>query len=106
MGCMTLAQSQIDTFIETGAVKLENAFTRETAKACSDVIWRAFGLSPDQPDGWTQPVLRITAPPLPPFREAAASPRLAGALDQLAGAGRWTMPVALGAIVARFPSAE
>ena len=45
---MTLTSSQIEAFIETGAVKLENAFARETADACSDIIWRALGLSRDQ----------------------------------------------------------
>ena len=103
---MVLSSSQIEAFIETGALKLENAFARETADACSDIIWRALGLSRDQPESWTQPVLRVTAPPLPPFREAAASLRLAAALDQLVGINRWTMPGALGAIVARFPAAE
>ena len=103
---MVLSPSQIEAFIETGALKLENAFARETADACSDIIWRALGLSRDQPEGWTQPVLRITAPPLPQFREAAASTRLAAALDDLVGANRWVMPGALGAIVARFPAAE
>jgi hypothetical protein len=103
---MSLSSDQIETFVETGAVKLENAFERETAEACSNIIFRALGLSPDAPDQWKEPVLRITAPPLPPFREAAASPRLATALDQLVGAGRWTMPGALGAIVARFPSTQ
>lgn len=103
---MVLSPRQIETFIETGAVRLDHAFARETADSCSNIIWRALGLSSDHPEGWTQPVLRITAPPLPPFRDAAASPRLAGALDQLVGANRWTMPGALGAIVARFPAAE
>jgi hypothetical protein len=103
---MSLSPEQIDTFIQTGAVKLENAFARETAEACSNIIFRALGLSPDAPDQWNEPVLRIMAPPLPPFCEAADSPRLAAALDQLVGAGRWTMPGALGAIVARFPSTQ
>lgn len=103
---MVLSSHQIDAFVETGAVKLENAFARETAEACSNIIWRALGLSPDEPTQWKEPVLRLTAPSLPPFREAAASPRLAMALDQLVGSGRWTMPGSLGAIVARFPSTQ
>lgn len=103
---MALSPSQIEAFIETGALKLENAFSRETADACSDIIWRALGLPRDRPESWMHPVLRINAPPLPPFREAAASPRLAAALDQLVGVNRWAMPGALGAIVARFPAAE
>ena len=103
---MTLSPAQIDAFVSDGFVKLEGAFPRATAEACSNIIWRALGLSPDQPEQWTQPVMRIMAPPLPPFQDAAASLRLASALDQLAGAGRWTMPGALGAIVARFPTTE
>ena len=103
---MTLSHAQIDAFVSDGFVKLEGAFPRATAEACSNIIWRALGLSPDQPEQWAQPVMRIMAPPLPPFQDAAASLRLASALDQLAGAGRWTMPGALGAIVARFPTTE
>lgn len=103
---MVLSLEQIGAFIRDGFVKLEDAFPRATAEACSNVVWRTLGLSPDHPEQWTRPVIRIMAPPLPPFREAAASPRLASALDQLAGAGRWTMPGALGAIVARFPTTE
>lgn len=103
---MALSPDQIETFVETGAVKLDDAFTHETAAACSNIIFRALGLSPDTPDQWKEPVLRLNAPPLPPFKEAAASPRLASALNQLVGTGRWTMPGQLGSIVARFPSSE
>lgn len=101
---MSLTADQIDRFITEGCVKLDNAFTRETAKACSDIIWRGLGV--DQQGPWPQPVMRLSAPPAPPFREAAASPRIASALNQLVGAGRWTMPGQLGAIVARFPHSE
>lgn len=103
---MVLSPAEIDRFVRDGFVKLEGAFPRATAEACRSIIWRALGLSPGHPEQWTQPVMHITAPPLPPFREAAASPHLASALDQLVGEGRWTMPGALGAIVARFPAAE
>jgi len=103
---MFLSRDQIEQFIHDGFVKLEDAFSRETAEGCCDIIWRGLGLAPGNLEHWTQPVLRLTAPSLPPFQEAAASPRLAAALDQLVGRGRWTMPGQLGAIVARFPSTE
>ena len=103
---VSLSPEQVERFVADGFVKLDNAFPRETANACASIIWRGLGLSPDQTQAWPQPVMRLNAPPAPPFREAAASPRLAGALDQLVGAGRWTMPGQLGAIVARFPSAQ
>jgi hypothetical protein len=103
---VSLSADQIDRFIADGIVKLDNAFPRETAKVCADIIWRGLGLSPDQRGPWPQPVMRINAPPAAPFREAAASPGIAAALDQLVGAERWTMPAQLGAIVARFPHTE
>jgi hypothetical protein len=103
---VSLTPEQVERFITDGLVKLENAFPRETANACADIIWRGLGLQPDPAGPWSQPVMRLTAPAAAPFQEAAASPRLAGALDQLVGAGRWTMPGQLGAIVARFPCAE
>ena len=46
---------QIEAFIESGALKLENAFARATADACSDIIWRALGLSRDQPSDGLAP---------------------------------------------------
>ena len=101
-----LSSEQVDRFIADGFVKLDNAFPRETADACASIIWRGLGLSPDSNGPWPQPVMRLNSPPALPFREAAASPRLAGALDQLIGVGRWAMPGQLGAIVARFPSTE
>jgi len=100
---MILSDAQIETFIRDGAVKLENAFSRETAAACREILWRELKLSPDRPDDWKEPVMRLGMYADAPFREAAASPRLTGALDQLAGEGRWVPPQALGAMVVRFP---
>src|SRR5262245_15604753 len=53
----------------------------------------------------------VTWPPLAelrglagePFTAAGSSPALAGACDDLIGLGRWTTPVACGAVVVRSP---
>jgi len=70
-------------------VKLEGAFSAATAAACRDVLWRDLKLTPDKPEDWKEPVMRLGMYADPPFREAASSPRLHAALDQLVGAGRW-----------------
>ncbi len=100
---MGLDATQIDQFIRDGFVRLEAAFARSTAAACRDILWRDLALSPDHPEQWTEPVRRLGMYADPPFREAAASPRLHAALDQLVGAGRWVRPQALGQMVIRFP---
>ena len=80
---MVLSASEIDQFIHNGFVKLEGAFPRATAAACRDILWRDLGLSPDHPEEWKEPVMRLGMYADPPFREAVSSPRLAAALDQL-----------------------
>lgn len=100
---MVLSETEIESFVRDGAVKLEQAFSRETAAACREILWRDLKLSPDKPEDWKEPVMRLGMYADAPFREAAASPRLKGALDQLAGEGRWVPPPALGAMVVRFP---
>jgi hypothetical protein len=49
-------------------------------------------------------VIRLGMHAEPPFREAAASPILAAAFDQLVGPGRWRAMRALGTFPIRFPS--
>lgn len=98
-----LTQDQIDQFVADGFVKLEGAFPHAVADACCDILWRDLKLSPDEPSGWKEPVMRLTGYADPPFEEALASSRLASALDQLVGAGRWVTQ-GTGGMVVRFPS--
>lgn len=98
-----LSQAEIESFVHDGFVKLEGAFSRETAAACRDILWRDLRLSPDRPEDWKEPVMRLGMYADPPFREAASSPRLSAALDQLIGKGAWIPLQALGAMVVRFP---
>lgn len=100
---MVLSPSEIEQFVTDGFVKLEDAFSSETAAACREILWRDLGLSPDRPEDWNEPVMRLGMYGQPPFRAALGSPRLHGAIDQLAGAGRWFAPDALGSMVVRFP---
>jgi hypothetical protein len=101
-----LTNRQVEDFIADGFVKVEEAFSTELARQCRDELWADIGLSPDRPEGWTRPVVRVGYKASPPFVEAANTPRLHKAYDQLVGEGRWIAPKAIGTIPIRFPSAE
>jgi hypothetical protein len=101
---VTLSPEQVEAFVTDGLMKIEGVFSRQTAAACRAILWRNLRLSPDRPEEWAEPVLRLGMYADPPFREAAASPVLSGALDQLVGEGRWAPFQALGQMVVRFPS--
>jgi hypothetical protein len=51
-------------------------------------------------------VIRLDQYGQAPFRQAANTPTLHRAFDQLVGAGRWLPPSALGTFPVRFPSSE
>ncbi len=101
-----LSPAQIDSFIADGFVRIDDAFPEALADECRAILWRDTGVSPDDPSTWTGPVIRLGQYGQQPFRDAANTPRLHAAYDQLAGSGRWVAPAALGTFPVRFPSAE
>lgn len=101
-----LEPAQIDQFITDGYVKVDDAFPRALADAAREILWRATGCSPDDPSTWTQPVIRLGMFTEPPFVEAANTPRLHAAFDELVGRGRWRRCGAMGTFPVRFPSAD
>jgi hypothetical protein len=101
-----LTSRQVQTFIVDGFVKIENAFSAGLARQCRDELWTDMGLSPDEPGNWTRPVVRLGYKASPPFVQAANTPSLHSAYDQLVGEDRWHAPKALGTFPIRFPSPE
>ena len=87
-----LTDRQVQNFIVDGFVKLESAFSSDVAEQCRDELWEEIGLSPDEPAGWTEPVIRVASKATPPFVEAANTPQLHRAYDQLVGVDRWLKP--------------
>ena len=73
-----LTPSQVQTFIDDGFVKLQNAFSAELAKQCRDELWADIDLSPDEAEDWSRPVIRVASKATPPFIEAANTPLLQG----------------------------
>jgi hypothetical protein len=101
-----LTSHQVRNFVDDGFVKIEHAFSIELAKQCRDELWADIGLSPDEPENWTQPVVRVGSKASPPFIEAANTPRLHKAYDQLVGDRQWLAPKSLGTFPIRFPSSQ
>lgn len=101
-----LGAADVRHFIDQGFVRLDYAFSRELAEECTAQLWAEIGLSPDDPSGWTQPVIRVPSMFSPPFVAAANTARLHRAFDQLVGAGRWKAPPGLGTFPLRFPAAQ
>lgn len=100
-----LTPVQIEQFINDGFVRIDRAFPRALAEAAQVILWKATGCSADDPATWTQPVIRLGMFTEPAFVEAANTPLLHTAFDQLAGRGRWHRPRAMGTFPVRFPSA-
>jgi hypothetical protein len=101
-----LTSHQVQNFINDGFVRVENAFSSDLATYCRNELWADMGLSPDEPENWAQPVIRVAAKASTPFVEAANTPRLHKAYDQLVGQGRWLEPKGLGTFPIRFPSRQ
>lgn len=98
-----LSPADIDAFITDGFVRLDDAFPRELAEEGRAILSRDLGCDPDDPSTWKEPVVRLGGYADPPFRAAASSERVRGALDQLVGEERWVPLMGLGTFPVRFP---
>jgi hypothetical protein len=94
---------QIETFIENGFLKIEDAFSAGCAKECVNILWKDLGCQPADPSSWTKQVVWLGYYSQPPFIQAANTPKLHKAFNQLAGLGNWKTPETLGTFPVRFP---
>lgn len=101
-----LDASQIQQFISHGFVRLDNAFSRELAEECRAILWRDTGCEKHDPTTWTKPVIRLGDYAHPLFQQAANTPQLHAAFDQLVGKGNWQPRHSLGTFPIRFPHAD
>jgi hypothetical protein len=97
-----LSDAQVERFIRDGFLRLDGVFSQELAAECRKVLWSKTGCDPADRSTWTQPVVRIQHFDDPALCEAAESPILKGAYDQLVGAGRWHF-YGFGTFPVRFP---
>ncbi|BAK68205.1 hypothetical protein SLG_35300 [Sphingobium sp. SYK-6] len=99
-----LSADEIAHFVRDGFVRIDAAFSTGIAQEARTILWKATGCNPDDPSSWRQPVVRLDQFDQAPFREAANSPVLHSAFDQLVGEGRWLPRGGLGTFPVRFPS--
>jgi hypothetical protein len=98
-----LTAAQLDAFVSDGFIRIDNAFSADLAEAARAILWAATGCNPDDPSTWKQPVIRLGHFTEQPFRDAANTPTLRAAYDQLVGPGLWLAPSGLGTFPVRFP---
>jgi hypothetical protein len=84
-----LDDAQVEAFIEDGFVRIEDAFPREMADECREIIWRDLNADPGDPATWPRPVAVRPDYAQAPFEAAANTPHLHAAFDDLVGEGRW-----------------
>ena len=101
-----LSAAQIQQFITAGYVRLDDAFPRALAAAVRERLWRDLPADRADPTSWIRPVVRLGMYGEPPFVDAANTPRLHDAFDQLVGPGRWLPCRAMGTFPVRFPSSD
>jgi Phytanoyl-CoA dioxygenase (PhyH) len=99
-----LTSEEVDAFIGDGFIRIEGAFPREVAEQGRALLWDEMGLSPNEPAGWSQPVIRLPGSGAAPFDRAVNTEGLHRSFDQLVGPGRWVRRSGLGTFPIRFPN--
>jgi hypothetical protein len=101
---LPLTDQDIQSFIQEGYFPLREAFPRELAAECRQLLWDQLDVDPEDRTTWTRPVIRLGEQRAEPFCRAANTARLHGAFDQLVGPGRWVAhPHLAGTVAVRFP---
>ena len=99
-----LSAADVSSFIHDGFVRIDEAFSKGVAEEARALLWKATGCDPDDRSTWTQPVIRLDQFGQRPFQQAANTPVLHRAFDQLVGHRRWLPRDTLGTFPIRFPS--
>jgi hypothetical protein len=103
----SLNAEQLSQFATAGYIRIDNAFPRELAEQARAILWHDLKrMQPHDPSTWTQPVVRLGMYSQAPFVQAANTPVLHGAFDQLVGAGNWLPCMSMGTFPVRFPSGD
>lgn len=97
---------QREHFINSGFIRIENAFSAELAREARAILWKDTGCTPNDAATWSKPVIRLGMYSQEPFVQAANTAILHRAFDELVGSGRWLPCRSMGTFPVRFPSPD
>ncbi len=80
-----LSKKEIEQFILSGFVRIEHAFSKETADAVLDILWNDLPYERSNPQTWTEPVIRLGMYTQQPFIESLNTKKIHLIFDQLVG---------------------
>jgi hypothetical protein len=99
-----LSKRDIEQFIHTGFVRIDNAFSQEIADAALDILWDDLPCERLNPATWSEPVIRLGMYTQQPFIDSLNTERLYSAFNQLVGENKWIPCRSVGTFPVRFPS--
>lgn len=101
-----LSHEQVEFFVEEGYLLLEETFPRDLAERIGAELWRMGEMDPNDPKTWKNGRGVIAKVIVNQNVDAMFTPRFLGALDDLLGEGRWSMPRFSGYLLYNFPGFE
>ncbi|WP_417236953.1 hypothetical protein [Bizionia paragorgiae] len=99
-----LSKKEIEHFINKGFVRINNAFSKDTADAALEILWNYLPCDRLNPSTWNEPVIRLGMYTNEPFIESINTPKLHNAFNQLIGKDKWIPCRSVGTFPVRFPS--
>lgn len=99
-----LNRDEIEHFIFNGFIRIDHAFSQEIADAVMNILWKDLPCDRNDPNTWTEPVIRLGMYPQEIFVESINSERMHRIFDQLIGQDRWIPCRSVGTFPVRFPS--
>lgn len=100
----SLNPQQIQSFINDGFVRIDNAFPAALAIQARNILWKDLPGNPEDSSTWIHPVVRLGMYSQEPFVKSANTPILHKAFDQLTGENKWKPCMSMGSFPVRFPS--
>lgn len=94
----------ITQFQEQGFVRIDDAFSKEIAEQCVDILWKDIPADRNDPTTWTQPVVWLGMYNQKPFIDSMNTRKLYSAFNELIGVDRWLPCKSVGTFPVRFPS--
>ena len=101
-----MTETDIHSFVTQGFVRIEAAFTCETACAGRKILWEETGYDSTDPATWKKAVVQLGDHGQWPFSEAVNTLILHDAFNSLVGNERWLPRTSIGTFPIRFPSPE